>query len=76
MAQWVKDLALKLLWLWLLLWNRFGPWPGNFHMLYYQKKEKEEGKEERREGGIFMRRAVINLSLAMVRLELGDRTPL
>lgn len=27
MAQWVKDPAL------LLLWYKFEPWPGNFHML-------------------------------------------
>ena len=26
MAQWVKDLALS------LLWRRFDPWPGNLHM--------------------------------------------
>ena len=31
-AQKVKDLALSLLWLWLLLWCGFDPWPGNFHM--------------------------------------------
>ena len=31
-AQWVKDLALSLLWLWLQLWHRFHPWPGNFHL--------------------------------------------
>ena len=24
-AQWVKDSAWSLLWLWLLLWHRFGP---------------------------------------------------
>lgn len=28
MAQRVKDLALS--WLWLQLWRRFGPWPGDF----------------------------------------------
>ena len=27
-AQWVKDLALPLLWLRLLLWHGFDPWPG------------------------------------------------
>lgn len=27
MVQWVKDLMLSLLWLWLLLWHRFDPWP-------------------------------------------------
>ena len=32
MAQWVKDLALSLLWLWLQLWHRFDPRPGNFCM--------------------------------------------
>ena len=26
----VKDLVLSLLWLWLLLWCMFDPWPGNF----------------------------------------------
>ena len=30
MAQWVKDLALSLLWFRLLLWHRFDPWPWNF----------------------------------------------
>ena len=32
MAQWVKDLALS------LLWHRSDPWPGNFH------KEKKKRK--------------------------------
>ena len=27
-AQWVKDLALQ------LLWHRFDPWPRNVHMLW------------------------------------------
>ena len=31
-AQWVKDLALSLLWLRPLKWCRFDPWPGNFYM--------------------------------------------
>ena len=34
MAQWVKDLALSLQQLGLLLWPRFDPWPRNFHMLW------------------------------------------
>ena len=34
MAQWVKDLALSLLQLGLLVWYRFDPWPGNFRMLW------------------------------------------
>ena len=32
-AQWVKDLALT------LLWHGFNPWPGNFHMLWAQPKK-------------------------------------
>ena len=32
LIQWVKDLALSLLWLRLLLWHGFDPWPGNICM--------------------------------------------
>ena len=39
-AQQVKDLALLLLWLWLLLWCRFDPWPGNLCMLWVWPKKK------------------------------------
>ena len=31
-AQWVKDLALSLMWCW------FDPWPGNFHMQWVWPK--------------------------------------
>ena len=31
-AQQVKDPAVPLLWLGWLLWHKFYPWPGNFHM--------------------------------------------
>jgi len=31
-TQWVKDLALSLLWLWLELWHGFDPWARNFCM--------------------------------------------
>ena len=31
--QWVKAPVLSLLWLWLLLWRGFDPWPRNFHLL-------------------------------------------
>ena len=37
-AQWVKDLALSLLWL------RFDPRPGNFHIPPVQPKKKKEKK--------------------------------
>ena len=33
-ARWVKDPGLPLLWLWLLLWCEFDPWPGNFCVLW------------------------------------------
>ena len=36
MVQWVKDLSLSRLWLWLQLCHGFDPWPGNFHMLQVQ----------------------------------------
>lgn len=32
MAQWVKGQILSLLWLQLLLWSKFDPWPRNFYM--------------------------------------------
>ena len=37
----VKNLALSLQWLGLLLWCRFYPWPGNFHVLWVQPKKAE-----------------------------------
>ena len=47
MAQQVKDPALSLQWLSLLLWFWFSPWPGNVYMLWTcphprQKKKKEK----------------------------------
>ena len=33
MIQWVKDLALS------LLWHRFDPWPGNFHVPQAEPKK-------------------------------------
>ena len=40
--QWFKDLALSLYQFRLLLWPGFGPWPGNFHMLWAQPKKKKD----------------------------------
>ena len=40
-AQQVKDPALSLLWLWLLPWCRFNPWPGNFFMPQMWPPKKE-----------------------------------
>ena len=40
MAQGVKDLALSVLWPWLLLWCGFSPWPGNFQMPQAQQIKK------------------------------------
>ena len=44
MAQWVKDPALPLLWLWLLLWCRFDYWPWIICMLWVQPKKKKKKK--------------------------------
>ena len=42
MAQRVKDLMFSLLWLWLLLWLGFDPWPGELvHAMGMGKKVKE-----------------------------------
>ena len=40
-VQWVKDLALSLLWLQSLLWRGFYPWPGNFRMLWVPPSPKK-----------------------------------
>ena len=40
MVQWIKDLV-SLQWLGSLLWLRFDPWPGNFHVLWAQPKKIE-----------------------------------
>ena len=42
MAQWVKDPALSLQRLGLLLWCRFNPWPRNFCTLQVQPKKKKK----------------------------------
>ena len=33
--------ALLMLWLRMLLWGGFDPWPGNFHVLRVQPKKKK-----------------------------------
>ena len=48
MAQWVKDLALSLPWLWLLLWHGFDPLLENFHMTRVQPKKKKKKKKEKK----------------------------
>ena len=40
--QLVKDPALSLLWVGLLLWCRFSPWPGNLCMPLVQGKKREK----------------------------------
>ena len=45
MAQQVKDPALSLQQLGLLLWHQCDPGPGNFHMLWtWQRKKKKKAK--------------------------------
>lgn len=45
----VKDPALSLWQLGLLLWYGFNPWPGNFHTVprAWQKKKKEKEKRQK-----------------------------
>lgn len=46
-AKWVKDLALSLLWLGLLLWHRIDRWPGNVCMLcVWPKQNKTKQKND------------------------------
>ena len=47
-SQWAKDLELSLQQLRLLLWRRFYPWPGNFHVLQAQQKKKKKNKKEKK----------------------------
>ena len=47
-AQWVKDLALSLLWLGSLMWCGFHPWPGNFCTLWEQPKKKKKRKKRKK----------------------------
>ena len=47
-AQWVKDPALSLQKPESLLWYRFDPWPGNFHMLRAWQKKKKKKKQEKK----------------------------
>ena len=42
-AQQVRDPALSLQRLVLLLWCRFDPWPGNFHMPWCNQKRRKNG---------------------------------
>ena len=42
MAQWVKVPVQSLPWLGSLLWHRFDPWPGNFHVLWVWQKKREK----------------------------------
>ena len=44
LAQWVKDLALSLLWQWLLLQRMFNSWPGNFCMTWVEPKKHKNIK--------------------------------
>ena len=46
-TQWVKDLVLLLLWLWLLQWCEFSHWPGNFHMPWAWSKKKKKYSQVR-----------------------------
>ena len=42
MAQQVKDLTLSLLWLGLLMWLEFDPWPRNFCVPWVRKNKTKQ----------------------------------
>ena len=44
MSQQIKDTALSLLWIWLLLWLGSHPWPRNLYMPWAEQKEKKKKK--------------------------------
>lgn len=46
LAQWVKDRALSLLWLWLQLWYGLTSWPGNLRMLQAWPKIKTKQNKQ------------------------------
>ena len=48
MVQQVKELALSLLWLWLLPWRGFDPWLRNFCLLWVQPKKKRKRRKRKR----------------------------
>ena len=44
MAQWVKDMALSLLWLGVSLWHWFDPWSHAIPWLKVKKNQHENSK--------------------------------
>ena len=48
MVQWVKDLALSLQWLGLLLWCGFRPWPRNFCMSQAWPQNEQTNKKQKK----------------------------
>ena len=40
----MKDLALLLMWLQLLLWHGFDPWPWNFHVPLHDQKKTDKNE--------------------------------
>ena len=57
MAQWVKDPALSLLWLWFQLWHRFDSWPREFCILWVQQNKqtnKHLKKKKKTQGSSFL----------------------
>ena len=48
MVQGVKNPALSLQWLGSLLWLRFDPWPGNFHMPQAQQKKRKKTRPRKK----------------------------
>ena len=53
MVQQVKDPMLSLLWFGLLLWYKFEPWPGHFHVQWMgPKTNKQTNKQTNKTNGV------------------------
>ena len=72
MAQQVKNLALSLQWLWLLLWHRFNPWPRNFLLLQmWPKKNKKQNHRDTRSNSLIHSPTTVLNFYACIRNMLG-----
>ena len=74
-VQQVKDPALPLLWLGLLLWCRFDPWPRNFHMPWVQLKQTNKQKTAMRYHLTLVRMAIIKKSTINAGADVEKKEP-
>ena len=65
MVQWVKDPALSLQQLGMLLRLRFDPWRGNFCMLQAQPKKRKRNENKKTENILKTRNAQAHIPLSL-----------